>query len=101
MGGFIPHARFVTMIILTINCGLYLATVVFSAQNGGGLMSVDGRTLFEFGAKYRLAILGYGAVVAAGDGGFSARRAAAYRHEFVGAVRSGRAGGGCIMGPAA
>ena len=60
MGGFIPHARFVTMMILTINCGLYLATVVFSAQNGGGLMSVDGRTLFEFGAKYRLAILGYG-----------------------------------------
>jgi len=60
MGGFIPHARFVTMLILIINAGLFLATVVFSAQNGGGLMSVDGRTLFDFGAKYRLAILGYG-----------------------------------------
>ena len=32
-------------------------------------MSVDGRTLFEFGAKYRLAILGIRAVVAAGEAG--------------------------------
>jgi len=62
MGGFIPHARFVTMIILTINVGLYLATVVFSQRNGagGGFMSVDGQTLLAFGAKYRLAILNYG-----------------------------------------
>ncbi len=62
LGGFIPHARFVTMIILTINVGLYLATVLFSQRSGqgGGLMSVDGRTLIEFGAKLRAAILGYG-----------------------------------------
>jgi rhomboid protease GluP len=62
LGGFIPHARFVTMIILTINFGLYLATVVFSQRNGqgGGFMSVDGPTLFAFGAKYRAAIEGYG-----------------------------------------
>jgi rhomboid protease GluP len=61
MGGFIPHARFVTMIILTINVGLYLATVVFSQRNGeGGFLSVDGQTLLAFGAKLRAAIIGYG-----------------------------------------
>jgi rhomboid protease GluP len=62
LGGFIPHARFVTMLILTINVGLYLATVVFSQRNaqGGGFMSVDGQTLLAFGAKYRVAILNYG-----------------------------------------
>ena len=50
------------MLILTINCGLYLATVVFSQRNaqGGGFMSVDGQTLLAFGAKYRVAILDYG-----------------------------------------
>jgi rhomboid protease GluP len=62
VGGLIPQARFVTMIILLINAGLYVATVVFSqrAGTGGGFMAVDGRTLLEFGAKYRAAILGYG-----------------------------------------
>jgi rhomboid protease GluP len=62
LGGFIPHARFVTMIILTINFGLFLATVVFSQRNGqgGGFFSVDGQTLWAFGAKYRAAIIGYG-----------------------------------------
>jgi rhomboid protease GluP len=61
MGGFIPHARFVTMIILTINVGLYLATVVFSQRigQGGGFLSVDGQTLIAFGAKLREAIIGY------------------------------------------
>jgi len=53
LGGFIPHARFVTMIILTINVGLYLATVVFSQRSGhGGLMSIDLETLYMFGGKY-------------------------------------------------
>jgi len=62
LGGFIPHARFVTMIILTINVGLYLATVVFSqgGSEGGGFLNVDGRTLYAFGAKLREAILGEG-----------------------------------------
>jgi rhomboid protease GluP len=62
LGGFIPHARFVTMLIITICVGLYLATVVFSqrAGTGGGFMSIDGQTLLEFGAKYRAAILVYG-----------------------------------------
>jgi rhomboid protease GluP len=61
MGGFIPHARFVTMIILTINVGLYLATVVFSQRNEqGSFLSIDGQTLIAFGAKLRAAIFGYG-----------------------------------------
>jgi rhomboid protease GluP len=62
LGGFIPHARFVTMLILTINVGLFLATVLFSqrAGNGNALMSIDGQTLVDFGAKYRLAILRFG-----------------------------------------
>jgi rhomboid protease GluP len=62
LGGFIPHARFVTMIILTINFGLYLATVVFSQRGGegGGFFNVDGRTLYAFGAKLREAIVGEG-----------------------------------------
>ena len=53
LGGFIPHARFVTMIILIINFGLYLATVVFNQRNGqGGIMAIDLRTLYLFGGKY-------------------------------------------------
>jgi rhomboid protease GluP len=62
LGGFIPHARFVTMIILIINFGLFLATVIFSqrAGNASAWMGVDNRTLFDFGAKYRIAIFGYG-----------------------------------------
>jgi len=62
IGGFIPHARFVTMIILVINFGLYLATVLYSQSTaqGGNFMTLDMRTLFAFGAKYRAAIIGYG-----------------------------------------
>jgi rhomboid protease GluP len=62
LGGFIPHARFVTMIILLINAGLFVATVVFSQRSGrsSGFLDVDGQTLLAFGAKYRAAIFGYG-----------------------------------------
>lgn len=62
LGGFIPHARFITMLILVVNFGLFLATVVFSqrAGNSNAFMGVDGQTLFAFGAKYRPAILAYG-----------------------------------------
>lgn len=53
LGGLIPHARFITMMILLINTGLYLATVLYSSRmNGGGLnFDLDGRTLDLFGAK--------------------------------------------------
>jgi rhomboid protease GluP len=62
LGGFIPHARFVTMIILILNGGLFLATVLFSqrAGNSNAFLGIDMQTLWEFGAKYRDAILRYG-----------------------------------------
>lgn len=58
LGGMIPQAHFVTVMILLINFGLFAATVLFSmnAGNADAFMGVDGRTLFEFGAKYRAAI---------------------------------------------
>lgn len=57
--GLIPHAAFLTMLILVINLGLYIATVLFSMKSGnqGAFMGIDGRTLFDFGAKHRDAIL--------------------------------------------
>lgn len=58
LGGFIPHARFVTVMILIINFGLYAATTLYSMQNSqsGAVFDIDSRTLFLFGAKYRPAI---------------------------------------------
>ncbi len=58
LGGLIPQANFTTSIILLLNFGLYAATAIYSLRsgNGGGWMDLDGRTLFQFGAKYREAI---------------------------------------------
>jgi rhomboid protease GluP len=58
LGGLIPQARFFTMIILVINFGLYAATAIRSMQgpSGGSAMNIDGRTLFDFGAKFPPAI---------------------------------------------
>jgi rhomboid protease GluP len=58
LGGLIPHARFTTVIILLINFGLYVATVVYSMRSGNpdAVMGIDGQTLFAFGAKFRRAI---------------------------------------------
>lgn len=51
IGGFIPHARFTTTIILLINFGLYAATALFSTRIGqGSAMNIDINTLFAFGA---------------------------------------------------
>ncbi len=58
LGGWIPHARFTTTIILLVNFGLYMATTLASLRAGHqDLWTIDGRTLFDFGAKYRDAIL--------------------------------------------
>ena len=54
IGGFIPHARFNTILILLINCGLFAATAL---KSGGGWGDVDGRVLYAFGAKIGLANL--------------------------------------------
>lgn len=59
LGGFVPHAAFITVLILVINLGLYIATTIFSMRSGNeqAFMGIDGRTLFEFGAKHRDAIM--------------------------------------------
>ncbi len=53
LGGFIPHARYTTVIILLINFGLYVATAVYGKSVG------EGEALLMFGAKLRVAIFGY------------------------------------------
>jgi rhomboid protease GluP len=59
LGGLIPHERFTTSMILLVNVGFYIATMVYSMGlgNTGAFMNLDGRTLYQFGAKYRAAIL--------------------------------------------
>jgi rhomboid protease GluP len=53
LGGLIPHQRFVTMLILLINTGLYLATMLRTQQQGGsGFGDPSMQTLVDFGAKY-------------------------------------------------
>src|SRR4249920_1924956 len=54
VGGFIPHFRFNTTIILLLNFGLYIATTIFSMQ--GGNASLDTRTLILFGAKWNIGL---------------------------------------------
>jgi rhomboid protease GluP len=58
LGGLIPHARFLTVLISTINVGMYLITVLYSmrAGNGEAFMNLDGGTLAMFGAKYGRAL---------------------------------------------
>src|ERR1700704_3036025 len=59
LGGLIPQERFTTSMILLLNVGLFIATVVLSmkSDNTGALMGLDSRTLYQFGAKYRASIL--------------------------------------------
>ncbi len=58
LGGLIPHARFTTVMILLVNAGLFVATVIFSMRGGNesAIMGLDARTLVYFGAKYPPAI---------------------------------------------
>ncbi len=57
LGGLIPHARFTTSVIMLINIGLYLATVLVTSRSGGGGIDPSAETLFRFGAKYAPAIV--------------------------------------------
>jgi len=58
LGGRIPQARFTTTVLLVINFGLYLALTLTTIRAGNpDPFSIDGRTLFDFGAKYRDAIV--------------------------------------------
>jgi rhomboid protease GluP len=53
LAGFIPRARFNTVIILLINFGLYVATTIYAMRTGAGdALSLDSRTLLLFGAKF-------------------------------------------------
>ncbi len=61
MGGLIPHQRFVTLLILLINTGLYLATMLRTTQEGAsGFQDPSLQTLVDFGAKYAPYIFGRG-----------------------------------------
>ncbi len=54
----LPFTRSTTAILLLINFGLYVALTLASLRAGNpDAWNIDGRTLFEFGAKYRDAIL--------------------------------------------
>ncbi len=59
LAGFIPQARFTTIVILVINFGLYFATTLYSLRQGNAdaMWNIDIRTLFDFGARNREAIL--------------------------------------------
>ena len=58
LGGLIPGASFVTMILVTLNVGMYLLTVIYSMRSGNSraFMDLDGQTLVYFGAKFGPAI---------------------------------------------
>jgi len=60
LGGLIPHARFATTMMLFINFGLFLATVIHSMGlgNSSAFMDLDLQTLYQFGGKFRANILG-------------------------------------------
>jgi len=52
LGGLIPQARFLTVMILVVNFGLYIATTIYSSKGGAGISSsIDMQTLVFFGAK--------------------------------------------------
>jgi len=52
LGGLIPHYRFTTMVIMLINTGLYIATVLYAMRsNRGGGLDLDSGTLIDFGGK--------------------------------------------------
>ncbi len=57
-GGFPTRASTTIVLILLINTGLYVATAIHSSRAGGGTgLDIDAATLFDFGAKYRAAIM--------------------------------------------
>jgi rhomboid protease GluP len=55
LGGLLPATRFLTTLILIVNSGLFVATILYSMntmENTGALMNLDPRTLIIFGAKF-------------------------------------------------
>jgi membrane associated rhomboid family serine protease len=53
LGGLIPNVGYLTILILIINSGLYLATALYSTKGGrGNFINLDTGTLILFGAKF-------------------------------------------------
>ncbi|HBY59972.1 MAG TPA: hypothetical protein DEH78_09120 [Solibacterales bacterium] len=59
LGGLVPHAHFTTVLLITVNIGLYLAMTIYSLKgdNPAAFMDLDPTTLVAFGAKFNPAIL--------------------------------------------
>lgn len=71
IGGFFPQRNFTTMLLMLVNCGLYLATVLYAMRGnqGGGFVDLDLNTLRDFGGKdgYDIFVMGqYWRLVTAG-----------------------------------
>ena len=59
LAGFIPQARYTTVLILFINLAFYIATGIYSTRGGSGsFMDIDATTLVGFGAAYSPFVLG-------------------------------------------
>ena len=62
LAGFIPHARFTTMMLLLVNTALFAATVLYSMKMNGGdaVLEIPGNVLVAFGASHPALVFGYG-----------------------------------------
>ena len=56
LGGFIPHARFTTSIILLVNCGLFAVSLALSmgTTSSNALQGIDNLTLYRLGSKFQV-----------------------------------------------
>jgi len=52
MAGLVSADRFTTTILLIINTGLFVATLLYSSQGGGLTLDPSGQALVNFGGKY-------------------------------------------------
>lgn len=57
MAGFVQGDRFLTNLILLINVGLYVATLLYSSDGRSIAMDPSGKALFDFGGKQGFAII--------------------------------------------
>jgi len=58
LGGLIPQARFTTIVLMLINTGLFIATLLYTSRTTGqNTFDPSMRALFDFGAKEPQAIL--------------------------------------------
>jgi len=58
LGGLIPQARFTTVVLMLINTGLFVATLLYTSRTSGqNSFDPSMRALFDFGAKEPQAIL--------------------------------------------